>query len=201
VSVRVELSSFSFAKLQMLLGTRNQQVVDDLSASLDKAVAEKKPWALRLGETERAHYLSALSDAVLKGVPLEGVKSERTSHVLLASHLALFDQRHRRIDCGIPREILQDFLEEQGSLFRPAESKLLRHLVSGRPLFGQRIAGGTGYGYLLREETVALRETLERYAQNPKAEEDGVELAEELIECLDQGHSHPSQPDLWISIG
>ena len=190
MSVRVELSAFSMVGLRSLLGGKDERTLEELNGALDKT---------RLGEKERAQYRDALSRAILEGVPFSEMRTEKRAHVLLASYLARYGQRHRRIDCGIPREILQDFIQEQGTILREGK-KLLRYLVVGRPFFGQRFGAGKAYGYLLHEETLALRRSLERFRGHPKAEEEWIELAEELSQCLDQGLAQSKHPDLWISI-
>ncbi|RYG26297.1 hypothetical protein EON82_03870 [bacterium] len=179
------------AGLRSLLGGGDKRIVEELSQSMDKS---------RLDERGRSQYREALSRAIMDGAPFSDVQTEKEAHVLLASHLARYGQRHRRIDCGIPMEILQDFLEEQGTLLRDGK-KLIRFLVAGRPLFGLRIGAGKAYGYLLHEETLALRQSLERFRTHLKAEDEWIELAEELTQCLDQGLAQSKHPDLWIAIG
>lgn len=201
MSVRLELSAFDLAKLRSLLGSGSHEVVEELSSALEQAAQKPKSWASDLREKGRAEYLESLSAAVLQGAPFSGLTTERPHHQLLASHLARYGQRHRRIDCGIPREIIQDFLQEQGRLVGTEGRRLLRFLVKGRPLFGQRGGAGKAYGFLSHDETTTLRRSLERYSQNSKADEDGTEFAEEMMECLDGGLAHPRQPDLWALIG
>lgn len=203
MSTRLELSGFRLEKLQSLFGSRNQPVIKEIEAKLDRAARTGKGLPADFEEGAVAVLRSALHDAINEGVPLAGLEAEFEPHATLAGWLAHHEQKHHQTDCDVKSLPLRDFWEQYGKLMGTTGRQLFGGLVEGRPLFGPRFRPGSGlvYGYLTRSEAGKLSTCLERFLDKDWQEkgdwdEDDVEeLVSDFMEWLEEISS--KKLDVW----
>jgi hypothetical protein len=206
MSARLELSGFRLEKLQSLFGSRDQTVIEQMEARLERAARTGMGLPADSEEGAVAVLRSALHEAINGGVPVPGLEAEFEPHATLAGWLAHHEQEHRRTDCDIKSDPLRDFWEQYGKLLGTAGRQLFGYLVEGRPLLGPRFRPGTAlvYGYLTRSEAGRLLTCLERFtekdwqAKGDWDEEDVEELISDFMEWLDELRS--KKLDIWASI-
>jgi hypothetical protein len=206
MSDRLELSGFRLEKLQSLFGSRQQPIIDEIEALLERAARTGNGLPAQLEGASFQVIRSALHNAIDGGVPLSGLDDEYAPHAVLATWLAHHGQKHRSTDCDIKAVPLKDFYDQYGKLLGTAGRQLFGYLVDGRPLFGARFRPGTSlvYGYLTRTEAGKLSASLERFtekewqAKGDWDEDDVEELVSDFIEWIDDLKS--KKLDVWACI-
>ncbi len=209
MSQRANFYLFNYQILHSLLGSSNEYTWEALHTKLvaqhtitnqhrlynsPDVIAEwEKRLSARLKQAERV-----LRRALFEPSPFWDVSTENRPYVDVAELLAFFEQ---------DQELLLDFTWHV-SVFADIADKLefklgsaisfLRHLVMGRPLFGERLhLSGSYYAYLLNEEVRLVKSAFETI----EATDSGIDplILRDFHKVLDDALA--TGKDLWMHAG
>ena len=194
MSLRGHIRGFRFDRTRKLFGSQDPRALGQAYLQLEAQIAYLKP------RRKRAYY-DRLSEfgpaaaicyrAIFEGVPLRNLAAETGEHMAAAHALARVGQTFQPVDFDDWKMLwaFADFDARWAGRLSARHRTLMHHLRDGRPLLGRRLdIDGAYYGYLLRDEAIALARALaEVRRRHPAlASDDAAPFVDAVISALNQ---------------
>jgi hypothetical protein len=198
MSLRPDISGFSFAQMQQLFGCKNRVTIESITNEYETSLKQ-----LISGSVQhlRARGREIIKRAILEGIPFLRLNAEDEACVFVADILARHEQKIVSVDLADWQWIaFSDFRDMYGSYLSVSGLELFSFLVDGRPLFGEVIdSGWSYYAYLKAPEVKQLQGELAEFLENHrelKADENMDGFVSELITWLNA--INKDKKDLWL---